>query len=392
MLEFRRLESIDLMRGFVMVLMALDHTRDFFSNALFDPTDLSQTNTALFLTRWMTHLCAPTFVFLTGVSAYLTTVRRNLSHHQLAWFLLTRGLWLIVLELTLVRFGWIFNWDYHAIFAQVIWALGWSMIVLAGLVYLPHWAIVGFAVITIVGHNGLDGIQPNDLGAFGWLWTILHVSGRIELFPGYTFYVAYPLIPWLGVMAAGYGFGPVFLQAITARKTMLLIGGISCIGAYLLLRLGNVYGDPYPWIAQKDALFTLFSILNCEKYPPSLLYLLMTLGLMFFGLVLFEWDKPHLFRKPLLIFGRVPLFFYLIHLPLIHGAALFLAYARGFPVDWLLGHGRHAFPTIPAAEYGYNLATVYGLWLMFMMILYPLCSYYAQFKHKHPDIVWLGYL
>jgi uncharacterized membrane protein len=210
MLEFRRLETIDLMRGLVMVLMALDHTRDFFSDALFSPTDLSKTSAGLFLTRWITHLCAPTFVFLTGVSAYLSIHRRHLSNRQLAVYLASRGLWLVVLELTLVRFGWLFNWNYHVLFGQVIWALGWSMIGLSGLIFLPRWVIVGFALVTIARHNLLDALRPDDFGSFAGLWTILHAPGRIELSPSYSFYVSYPLIPWLGVMAAGYSLAPYF--------------------------------------------------------------------------------------------------------------------------------------------------------------------------------------
>jgi len=236
MIDFRRLETIDLMRGLVMVLMALDHTRDFFSDALFSPTDLSKTSAGLFLTRWITHLCAPTFVFLTGASAYLSTQRRNLTIRQLAVYLVSRGLWLVILELTLVRFGWLFNWNYHALFGQVIWALGWSMVGLSGLVFLPRWAIAGFALITIAGHNLLDAVRPDDLGGFAELWTILHAPGRIGLSPGYSFYVSYPLIPWLGVMAAGYSFGPVFLQSASSRRTLLFQLGMGFAALFLLLR------------------------------------------------------------------------------------------------------------------------------------------------------------
>jgi uncharacterized membrane protein len=369
MLDFRRLESIDLMRGLVMVLMALDHTRDFFSDALYSPTDLDKTSAGLFLTRWVTHLCAPTFVFLTGTSAYLSTIRRNLSSRQLAVYLLTRGLWLVILELTLVRFGWLFNWDYHVLFGQVIWALGWSMVGLSGLVFLPRWVIAGFALIMIAGHNLLDSLRPDDFGDVAWLWTVLHVPGRIELIPGYSFYVDYPLIPWLGVMAAGYSFGSVFLRSARSRRVLLVRFGIGFAILFLLLRLSNMYGDPEPWIAQQDPLFTVFSILNCEKYPPSLSYLLMTLSIMMLLLAVFEeWRNQTLTSELLLIFGRVPLFFYLIHLPLIHGTALAVTYFRGLPVDWLLGHGNHAFPTIPAPEYGFNLPMVYGIWMAILLL------------------------
>ena len=199
-----RLVSIDMMRGLVMVLMALDHTRDYFSNAMFSPTYLSQTNAAYFLTRWITHLCAPTFVFLAGTSAFLSSTRYNFSTKQLSNYLIRRGLMLIVLEFTLVRFGWTFKWDYRYAIAQVIWALGWSMIVLAGLVYLPRKLIAAFALALIAGHNVFDGIQPEHFGSVGWLWSVLHVPGAIEYMPGHSLFVLYPLIPWIAVMAAGY--------------------------------------------------------------------------------------------------------------------------------------------------------------------------------------------
>ncbi|ESS72760.1 putative membrane protein [Methyloglobulus morosus KoM1] len=345
MLDFRRLESIDLMRGLVMVLMALDHTRDFFSDALFSPTDLSKTSAGLFITRWITHLCAPTFVFLTGASAYLSTIRRNLSKRQLAGYLVTRGLWLVILELTLVRFGWLFNWDYHVLFGQVIWALGWSMVGLSWLIFLPRWVIAGFAIVSIAGHNVLDFLRPDDFGGLTWLWTVRHVPGRIELMPGYSFYVDYPLIPWLGVMVAGYSFGPIFLRSAISRRALLFQFGIGCIGIFLLLRLSNIYGDPEPWQAQQDPLFTVFAVLNCEKYPPSLSYLLVTISIMMLLLSLFEGFNLLLLREPLLIFGRVPLFFYLAHLPLIHGTRLLSHISGGYRLIGCLAVAVMLFPT-----------------------------------------------
>jgi uncharacterized membrane protein len=387
------MQSIDLMRGLVMVLMALDHTRDFFSNALFSPTDLEQTSVGLFLTRWITHFCAPTFVFLAGVSAFLSAARNHLSERQLAWYLITRGCWLIVLELTLVRFGWTFNWQIESAIAQVIWVLGWSMIVLAGLVFVPRVWVALFAVLTIAGHNGFDYIRPDDLAGYGWLWTFLHVRGVIEYWPNHFIFVIYPLLPWAAVMAAGYCLAPLFLQTAELRKRRLKALSLALIGGFFILRGFNLYGDPEPWGQQKNVLFTLFAILNCQKYPPSLLYLLMTLGPMLMTLVWLEGCRLQYWFSPLLVFGQVPLFFYLLHLLVIHGAAVCLALLRGFPVDWLF-HGSERFPfvTMPKSEYAYDLSSVYVVWVIVLCALYPLCSVYSRFKQKHPHYRWLAYL
>jgi len=387
----RRLESIDMMRGFVMVLMALDHTRDYFSNAPFDPVDLSQTSAAYFLTRWITHLCAPTFMLLAGAGAFLSTHRKNLMPGQLSVYLASRGLWLVVLELTLVRFGWTFNWDYSYAIGQVIWALGWSMLALAVLVLLPRWAIAVFAVLLIAGHNAFDGIPADNRQLSGWLWIFLHQPGTIEYWPGHVLNLFYPLIPWIGVMAAGYCLGPVFLEP--NRQTILFWLGLFGIALFLLLRLGNLYGDPHPWAPQKNGLFTLFSIVNFQKYPPSLLYLLMMLGLMFIGLALFEGCLLRLIRQPLLTVGKAPLFFYLLHIYLIHGAALAVTHLRGLPVAWLFaGTAAHPFPAVPAPEYGYDLPVVYGIWLAVLVLLYPFCLVFARIKQRYRHVAWLSYL
>ncbi|MGZ8194080.1 MAG: DUF1624 domain-containing protein [Methylosarcina sp.] len=388
-----RLESIDMLRGVVIVLMALDHTRHFFTSAMFSPTDLGQTSVAYFLTRWITHLCAPTFIFLAGAGAFLVTRRRYLNPRQLAGYLVSRGIWLIILEMTLVRFGWTFNWDYRFLFGQVIWALGWSLLALAALVFFPRRATALLAVMIIAGHNVFDGIRSEDLPAWGWLWTILHDPGKIEFLPGNLIYVSYPLIPWIAVMAAGYCLGPLFLQPLQRRRKFLLLMGWACIVLFLLLRLTNLYGDPKPWTLQKDWVFTFLSLLNCTKYPPSLLYLLMTLGMMFFCLALFDKEKVQQIGRPLIVFGKAPLFFYLIHLPLIHGAMLAVTWFRGLPVDWLTtGTARSPLPKIPAPEFGYSLPAVYAFWLALLLLLYPMSYGIVEIKRKYPHISWLTYL
>jgi uncharacterized membrane protein len=374
-----RLISIDMMRGLVMVLMALDHTRDYFSNAMFSPTDLSQTNAAYFLTRWITHLCAPTFVFLAGTSAFLSTVRHNYSTQQLSNYLFRRGLMLIVLELTVIRFGWTFNWDYSYALAQVIWALGWAMVALAGLVYLPHKVIAIFALSLIAGHNLLDGLQPDQFADLAWLWTVLHAPGTIEYLPGYSLNVLYPLIPWVAVMAAGYCMAPLFLETVEVRQKKIVLIGITAIVLFLILRLSNIYGDPQPWATQKNAMLTVFSILKCEKYPPSLLYLLMTLGPMFLGLALFESNKAQRFRFLLVGFGKAPLLFYIVHIFLIHGVAYLITLYRGLDADWLRqGTPDMPFPEMTSPGYGFGLMVVYVIWLLLLAVLYPICAAYNQ--------------
>ncbi len=387
--SLQRLPSIDMMRGLVIVLMALDHTRDFFSNALFDPTDLSKTFPALFMTRWITHLCAPTFVFLAGISAFLAKIRHQQTHYQFASHLLSRGIWLVILELTVVRLGWTFVWDMHQLLGQVIWALGWSMISLAALSFLPRSAILIFALGMIGSHNLSDHLQPNDFGPWAWLWTILHTPGHITFLTDFSFFALYPLIPWIGVMAAGYCFGDVLLLPKHQRQHWLLYLGLACLLMFIFLRSLNLYGDAQLWTPQKNWLFTCLAFLNVTKYPPSLQYLLVTLGIMLIGLNYLESKQLPLISHPLIIFGKVPMFFYLIHLFMIHGAMLIITWWRGFPIDWLFDR---SFPSVPIADYGYSLPVVYAFWLCLLLMLYPLCRGFAHLKHKSPNNVWMKYL
>ena len=384
-----RLDSVDLLRGLVMVIMALDHTRDFFSKDLsFDPTDLSRTYPALFLTRWITHYCAPVFMFLAGTSAFLSTTRGR-TKKGLSWFLLTRGAWLVVLELTWVRcLGWQFNFDYHFSVGAVIWALGWSMIALAGLVFLALPVITALGVLMVATHNLFDPIAPESLGSLGWLWQILHTGGPIDLGGGVRFVAAYPLIPWMGVMAAGYGFGSLLLrQRVERRKKLFLLGGGLTL-LFVLLRVTNLYGDPGPWTPQKDALFTIFSFLNCQKYPPSLSYLLMTLGPALLVLALLDRETPR-WLEPILVFGRVPLFYYVLHLPLIHGLSVLVAFLRHGRADWLFGNS--GVPAGAPTDFGFGLPIVYLVWVSVVLSLYPVCHWFSEVKRRRHDW-WLSYL
>jgi uncharacterized membrane protein len=384
-----RLDSVDLLRGIVMVIMALDHVRDFFHHdaLLFDPTDLSKTNAALFLTRWVTHFCAPVFVFLAGTGAFLSTTRGK-TRGELSRFLLTRGLWLILLELTIVRFGWTFDLNYTFYIGQVIWAIGWSMIVLSVLVYLPVWAITLFGVSMILVHNAFDPIRAQDAGVLSGVWATLHTGQLTETYGGIRLAPMYPLIPWIGVMAAGYGFGQIFTLKRERRRKILLYLGLGMTLAFIALRATNLYGDPRAWSVKQNALYTFFSFINCQKYPPSLLFLLMTLGPAIASLAFFERVnlRPFALANPFIIFGRVPLFYYVIHLPLIHGLAVLFALMKyGSGISQAFGSGR------PPADYGYGLAVVYLVWVGVVLALYPLCRWFAGLKRRRKD-AWLSYI
>lgn len=380
----KRLVSIDLLRGLVMVLMALDHVRYFFSNARFDPLDLTKTNIPLFLTRWVTHLCAPTFIFLAGVAAYLSLRQIN-SKPELCRYLLIRGLWLIFLEIAVVNFSWMFDLTYRVIYGEALWAIGWSMIILAGLVYIPTRTVGVIGMLLILGHNLFDNIHSEQLGKLGWLWAILHEPKMLQPFPGIRFYTLYPLIPWIGVMAVGYAFATVFKQKKAQRYHFLKRLGIGLILAFIIVRGINVYGDPDRWSIQPSISFTLLSFINCHKYPPSLLYLLITLGSAIVMLALFESQVARKLLQPLVLFGRVPLFFYIIHIPLIHLAAIMLALPK---------YGSQAFSLsfqTPPPDYGYDLPMVYSITIILVILLYPTCYWFANYKSTH-KYEWLNYL
>ncbi|MGE5100257.1 MAG: DUF1624 domain-containing protein [Deltaproteobacteria bacterium] len=394
-----RLNSVDMLRGLVMILMALDHTRDFFSNAYaFDPVDLSKTNGALFFTRWITHFCAPVFVFLAGTGAFLS-ISRGKTRNELARFLLSRGLWLVMLDLFVVHtFGWWFNVDYHLLYGDVLWALGWSMVAMAGLVFLPIWGMTTIGVAMVTLHNLFDQVHADAFGSLRWLWAVLHSGDMLEPLPGVHFIPGYPLVPWIGVMAIGYALGRVMLLPENRKRRTLIRLGAGLTVAFILFRAANIYGDPHAWSVQKNALFTVMAFLNCEKYPPSLLYLLMTLGPAITVLGLFERapNSPTV-RTPLRIvvtLGRVPLLFYLLHIMLIHAAAVAFAYVRYGDVAWMVKN-----PSLPVTSailpfptgYGYSLPVVYAVWLGVIVVLYPVCLWFAGVKSRHHN-AWLSYL
>jgi len=378
--------GLDVLRGLVIVLMVIDHVRYFLSSARFDPTDPAQTTAALFFTRWITHFCAPVFMLLAGAGAYLS-LGRGRTKPEVSRFLLTRGLWLLLLEFTVARFGWQFNLDYGFSSALVFWALGWSMIALAALVWLPVPWVAALGVLMIAGHNLLDGVEPGDWGSLGWLWTILHQPGLLTVGSGVQFFVLYPLIPWIGVMAAGYAFGQLATLPSSRRDRIYLVLGAALTVGFVLLRLGNWYGDPAAWTAQKTGWRIALSFLNTTKYPASLLFLLMTLGPAIALLPALERVRGPL-AEMLLTIGRVPLFFWLLHVPLIHLVALAFSLARyGEIIPWLVRN-----PPTPLPEgYGYGLAVVYAVTFAVVAALYPLCRWYAGVKRRRRD-PWLSYL
>jgi uncharacterized membrane protein len=379
-----RIESIDVVRGVIMILMALDHTRDFFGNSGFNPTDPATTTIPLFFTRWITHFCAPVFFLLTGACAYLSL--RKKAKRELSRFLFTRGLWLIFLELTVTRcLGWQFNFDYHVTILLVLWALGWAMIVLSVLVYLPAWAVTTFGVVMIGTHNLFDSVESSNP-----IWSILHSPNFIVNSPGRIIFVTYALIPWVGVTAAGYGLGQIYSWPSERRRAFLLPLGIGLSAVFMVLRGINVYGDPLPWSGQRSAAFTALSFLNTTKYPPSLLYLLMTLG----PALLFLWAvdaRTPRWLRPALTIGKVPMFYYLLHIPLIHLLAVAVCYARYGQVHWMFeSPSLRQFPITPPPGWGYSLPIIYLVWACVVLALYPLCHWFAGLKQRRNDN-WLSY-
>lgn len=373
-----------------MIIMALDHTREFFHLGAmsFQPEDLTRTTPVLFFTRWSTHICAPVFMFTAGLGAFLW-LRGDRTTGQLAHFLWERGLWLVILELTVLRFAVNFRFVDGLIFLSILWALGWSMVVLGFLVRVPIPVLAVLSIGVIAMHNLADSVAASQFGAVAWIWNVLHQPGLFRV-GGAGVFVAYPLVPWIAVMSAGYCFGPVIGMDPARRRRWMVRIGLGMALAFLVIRGINVYGDPNRWSHVPG--MTVLSFLRCTKYPPSLDFLLMTLGP---ALLLLAWLDHLVFTKtnPLIVFGRVPLFYFLVHFYILH--------ALTFPLA-LIRYGQAAFLVNPApsmggpanlypSDYGYPLWVVYAVWVAVVALLYPVCLWFSRLKERRDDW-WLSYV
>ena len=389
-----RLTSIDALRGLVMIIMALDHVRDFFhaDAAIFSPTDLTRTTPILFFTRWITHFCLPVFMFAAGMGAGLFGQRAGTG--KISRLLLTRGLWFIALELTAMQFAYNFNFPFRfLILLLILWIFGICMLAMAALVYLLPRFLAVMSIAIILLHNTLDGIQAARFGSLAWVWNLLHQPGVI-LVAGKPVLVTYTFLPWIGVMAAGFCFAQIFRLESPARQRIMMRAGFALTLAFIVLRVINHYADPAPWSQQKSAVFTLLSFLNCTKYPGSLDFILMTIGP---ALLVLAWFERLRFKdtNPLIVFGRVPMFYFILHFYLIHLLVVLFAWLRYGnsaahfifnPVPSMGGPAK-LFPQ----NFGYSLWTVYCIWILVVILLYPLCRWFARIKATRRDW-WLSYL
>ena len=380
-----RVDSVDVVRGVIMVVMALDHTRDYFGIPGQDPTNLATASAGLFMTRWITHICAPVFFLLTGTGAYLSLRRK--SRGQLSRYLFTRGVWLIVVEALVMRcLAYQFNVDFRVTFLIVLWALAWAMIALSALVRLPTAVVTAFGAIMIAGHNLFDGVTWTNP-----LWTLLHGRTFLLNTPEHIVFVVYPLVPWVGVTAVGYGLGQIYDWDVERRRAFLLRLGLGMIAAFLALRALDVYGDPSRWSTQPTTLFTVLSFLNTSKYPPSLLFLLMTLGPAMLFLRAVDQRTPRLLR-PAHVIGKVPFFYYMLHFALIHLLAVVVCLATYGSAHWMFESPDMAsYPFTAPPGWGFSLPGVYLAWAVVVLTMYPLCRWYAALKQRRTDW-WLSYI
>ncbi|MCT4622023.1 MAG: heparan-alpha-glucosaminide N-acetyltransferase domain-containing protein [Schleiferiaceae bacterium] len=387
----KRITSIDALRGLVMILMALDHVRDYFHYEafLFDPTDLTQSTPAIFWTRFVTHFCAPVFVLLAGTSAFLVGKRR--SKKELSIWLVKRGIWLIIAELTIIKLAWMFKLDYSNVVLQVIWVLGICMLVLSAYIYLPKKIGLTVALLFVLGHNLFDNVSFAQGSVESGIWAFFHQMNIVPIGASNIF-IGYPFIPWVFVMPLGYYLGELYTTEFDAEKRQKLLFrlGFICIAVFIALRTFNLYGDPLLWSQLYSLGLTIASFFNVSKYPPSLLYLCITLGPSFIFLALAErWSSP--LKEKLVVIGRVPMFYYIIHLYVIHAIAMIAAISTGFKASDMV---IDLWVTLSQElqGYGFSLPIVYVVWIIVVIGLYPICAWYNNYKSNNRDKWWLSYL
>lgn len=385
-LNHNRISSIDVARGLIMVVMALDHTRDYFhaDAFVFNPTDMDKTHTALFFTRWITHFCMPGFVLLSGLAANISLQRK--SKAELSRYLLTRGLWFVVLELTVLRFGYFFNFYFDVTILSVLWLFGVCMVLLAALIHLPNRWILMLGLIIVVSHNLLQGVSVEPTSIAFVPWTIFMSRGFLAVTPDVAFVITYPIVPWLGIMLLGYSMGAWYTNTDAAtRQKFLMRAGIASVIAFVALRFINFYGDPAPWAAQQSGWYTAISFLNTSKYPPSFLFTLMTIGPLLMLLAWLEKVETKL-THVLNTIGRVPLFYFIVHFYVIHAFALISTMLRtGKSFSEIDLHFAKSFGGI-TPEGGYSLGWVYFFWLVIVLLLIPVCNAYNRLKSRKAGI------
>jgi uncharacterized membrane protein len=381
-----RIQSIDIVRGFIMVLMALDHTRDFFYDLSVQPLDLNSTYPALFLTRWVTHYCAPIFVFLAGTGAFLSLDRSG-SKKATSLFLLTRGIWILFLEIAVINLSWTFDLSYEQMFLQVFWAIGWSMISLSVLIWLPFRLLAVIGLLIVLGHNLLDPVLPAQWGSNGWIWMAIHESGYVAFTDTRGLYFGYPILPWIGVMICGFVFGTIYKRPEAYRRKALLLLGLGSVLLFIVLRSTNWYGNEMPAQPYNTLWKNVLSFIDVQKYPPSLQFLLMTLGPCFIALALLEKTNNKISRI-FQVYGKVPMFYYLLHVPLIHLIAIITAFSLGFDLAPFFSN---MFFNKPDPAWGFSLGIVYVVWIAVVALLYYPCRWFMKVKATHKKW-WLSYL
>jgi len=389
----KRIETIDLLRGIIMIIMALDHSRDFFHTGALtgDPLDHATSTPGLYFTRWITHFCAPTFVFLSGLSAWLQGARK--SKKQLSFFLITRGLWLILVDLTIMSLGLTADIHFSLFVLETLWSIGAGMIILGLVIRFPFYLILTLGLVIVFGHNLLDFAERAREGALPVWWSLIHRPAIIPLWGDHSLFILYPFLPWAGLTLVGYCCGRLFTGTDPAfRKKILLVSGVSALLLFIVVRAVNVYGNPTPWTRQGDTMTTFFSFMNVQKYPPSLLFLCATIWPVLIFLALIRDKVSSRLGKIAIVYGRVPLFFFILHFYILHIATVIAYLLRGHSIQ----EGVAGVPGIPfkfaMPGEGYSLTIVYLVWIAIVILMYPLCKWYGRYKTEHREKWWLSYL